>query len=116
MKKHWYTSRQVGSQVQIADSTAPEDSLSEESTAQLRSLYGNVAVEVLPVEQHQYNKDDALLALAFATSFLLNQDPSCLQFYGMQSHIQSGLEARQMIPFPLKKKRGKIAKSHYITL
>ncbi len=83
MQKHWYTSRQVGSQVQVADSTAPEDSLSEEATAQLHSLYGNVAVEVLPVEHHQNNKDDALLALAFATSFLLNQDPSCLQFYGM---------------------------------
>ncbi len=106
----------MGSQVHVADSTAPEDSLSEEVTAQLCSLYDNVAVEVLPVEQHQNNKDDALLALAFALSFLLNQDPSCLQFFGIQSHIQSALEARQMAPFPSKKKHGKIAKSHYITL
>ncbi len=102
--------------MQVADSTAPEDSLSEEATAQLCSLYGNVAVEVLPLEQHQNNKYDALLALALATSFLLNQDPSCLQFFGMQSHIQSALEARHMTPFPSMKKQGKIAKSHFITL
>lgn len=109
---HWSLSQLSGGSVDLYDSLQAKF-IGSTLKEQLVALYGDLAEDgELTVSQHQVqlqkgSTDCGLFAVAFATSILLGDQPSSLQYKQkeMRGHLTDCLQNQLMIPFPAVSKK-----------
>ena len=105
---HWVLSYLRGGNVYLYDSLQCK-SLHPELKQQLRALYGETNVELMPVQVQSGEQDCGCFVIAFSISIMFGDNPSTLVYKQkeMRQHLAKCITNQIVTPFPATERKAK---------